>query len=248
MIPVTPLTLQNEPPLFNGNCRQPGALWLAAHPKEDPHKMSAWWSQFQPDLARHFHYRCGWLATSIELGGIVEHWLSCGPRQGTPSPHCQLAFEWTNYRYTTGVINSLKGTLDNQILDPCEVQPGWFEVLLPSFELVPTDQIPGQFKARAKTTVEKLQLRRYKAQFTRWRWYERCWNHGNPDLETLRSDAPLVAAAIEKARLAGLPLPDPAACEPGNVIEQRQRRFAPRRRKPPNAVPALNPPPNKTPQ
>jgi hypothetical protein len=238
MIPVTPPTHLNEPPLFNANCRQPGAAWLAAHQAEDPHQQSHWWSRFQPDLARHFNYRCGWLATSIELDGIVEHWLSCGPRQGTPSPHAHLAFEWTNYRYATGVINALKGTLDNQILDPCEVQPDWFEVLLPSFELVPTVNIPDPFKARAGTTIDKLHLRRYTARFTRWRWYERYWNQGNPDLGSLRNDAPLVAAAIEKANLAGLPLPDPATCEPGNVIEQRQRRYAPRRRGAPHAAPA----------
>ena len=237
MIPVPQLSRANEPQLFNLNCREPGTTWLAAHPDEDPHKQSEWWSKFQPELARHFGHRCGWLATSIELDGIVEHWLSCGPREGVPSPHRHLAFEWTNYRYATGVINSLKGILDNQIIDPCEVQAGWFEVLLPSFELVTTNRIPPGLQDKAKRTIEKLQLRRHKAQFTRWRWYQRFWNAGNPDLVALRQDAPLVAEAIERANAAGRPLPDPAACEPGHVIEGRQRRYAPRRRRNPNVPP-----------
>lgn len=232
MIPVPALTRDNEPALFDQNCRQPGALFLAAHPDKDPHEQSDWWSQFQPDLARHFGYRCGWLATCIELEGIVEHWLACGPRQEAASPHRDLAFEWTNYRYATGVVNSLKGTLDDQVLDPCEVQDGWFEVLLPSFELVATSRLPQELRGKAETTIRELQLRRHKAQFTRWRWYQRYWNGGNPQLPLLRNDAPLVAAAVERALANGQPLPDPATCEPGHVVEARQRRYAPRRRKP----------------
>ena len=230
MIPVPHLTPVNEPQLFNQICRQPGVAWLATHPDKDPHEQSGWWSKFQPELASHFSCRCGWLATSIELDGIVDHWLACGPRGDTPSPHRPLAFEWTNYRYAAGVINSLKGTLDDQIIDPCEVQPGWFEVLLPSFELVATNTLPQALRDRAQMTLHKLQLRRFKARFTRWRWYQRYWNQGNPDTAALRNDAPLVAAAIEKAISAGLPLPDPGACAPEHTIERRQRRFAPRRR------------------
>jgi len=232
MIPVPPLARANEPEFFDLNCRVPGADWLAAHPDQDPHTQSEWWSQFQPNLAKHFGYRCGWLATSIELEGIVEHWLACGSRRGAPSPNRHLAFEWSNYRYATGVINSLKGTLDDQVVDPCEVQEGWFEVLLPSFELVATGRVPDGLRAKARTTIEKLQLGRFKARATRWRWYQRYWNGGSPDLGALRKDAPLVASAIENAQAAGLELPDPAACEPGHVIEGRQRRYAPRRRTP----------------
>jgi hypothetical protein len=230
MIPVPKLGTDNEPPFFAINCRAPGKSWLAEYPDRDPHEKSEWWSQFQPDLARHFNYRCGWLGVSIELDGIVEHWLSCGPRKGLASPHRDLAFEWSNYRYATGVINSLKGTLDDQVMDPCEVKDGWFEVTLPSFELVATDDIPESLRDKAQTTLKELQLRRHKAQFTRWRWYQRYWNSGNPDVAALKRDAPLVAAAVEKAQAAAQPLPDPATCEPGYVIEARQRRYAPRRR------------------
>jgi hypothetical protein len=236
MIPVPRLTSKNEPPLFNENCRKPGTAWLnnIKNAEKDPHKQDEWWQQFQPALAQHFNYRCGWLATCIHLDGVVDHWLSCGPRKGKASPYRNLAFEWTNYRYATGTINSLKGKLDDSLIDPCEVQEGWFEVLLPSFELVATG-VPKELKDKAEATLEKLQLRRHKAQFTRWRWYQGHWNNGNPDLPALRRYAPLVAAAIEKAQAANQPLPDPAACQPGYVIEARQRRYAPRRRLPRNA-------------
>jgi hypothetical protein len=199
---------------------------------KDPHDQSEWWRPFQPDLAKHFSYRCGWQATSIGLDGVVEHWLSCGHRKGVPSPNRHLAFEWTNYRYATGVVNSLKGTLDDQILDPCEVQNGWFEVLLPSFQLVATAQLPADLRGKAELTLSKLQLRRgHHARWTRWDWYRRYWNGGTPDLENLRLDAPLVAAAVEKAEAAGLMLPNPNDCLPGHEIQARKRTWGARIRK-----------------
>jgi len=229
MIPVAVPAPENEPPHFNANCREPGHEWLAANPTKDPHDQSEWWRQFQPDLAKHFNYRCGWEATWIGLAGIVEHWLSCGPRKGVASPHRHLAFEWSNYRYANGVVNSRKGILDDQVLDPCEVQDGWFVVHLPSFQLLPTDNIPAGLKDKAKLTLDVLQLRRgHQARWTRWDWYRRYWNNGTPDLVNLSRDAPLVAAAVEAAQLAGRALPNPDDCLPAHAIVARKRRYRPR--------------------
>ncbi len=231
MIPVAALTCANEPVLFDENCRQPGAAWLENNPGKDPHAVSHWWSQFRPDLARHFSHRCGWLGTTIVPAGDVDHWLSCGNRSGGTSPNRHLAFEWSNFRYAAPVINSLKGSLDNQILDPCEIEDGWFEVLLPSFQLVPGDRLPVSSRQRAEFTLAKLQLGQYRARFTRWHWYCIHWNNGQPDLSALQRDAPLVAAAIEKARLEGRPLPDPAECEPIHLVRPRLRPYAKRNRR-----------------
>lgn len=231
MIPVPVLTAVNEPPLFDVNCRQPGAAWLQAHPIRDPHEKGQWWQQFQPMLAHHFTYRCGWLAVCIELDGVVDHYLSCGHRNGEPSPHRSLAFEWSNFRYCCGTINSLKSVHDSEILDPCSVLPGWFEVLLPSFDLVPTERLPPHLRTKADFTIRKLQLGGRKARFTRWRWYLRYWNNGTPDLGALRCDAPLVAEAIESAVRSGKALPDPGVCEPDQPLEARRRPYAPRPRR-----------------
>lgn len=228
MIPVPALTRGNEPVLFDVNCRQPGEAWLAAHLGEDPHAVSQWWSRFQPDLAKHFSHRCGWMGTCIVLGGVVDHWLSCGNRGGMPSPNRQLAFEWSNLRYADPVINSLKGILDDQVLDPCEIEDGWFEVQLPSFQLVPGGRLPSSLRQRAELTIDKLQLRGHKARFTRWHWYCSHWHAGQPDLAALRRDAPLVAAAIERARLEGRSLPDPTTCEPVRGVQSRRRPYSQR--------------------
>ncbi len=229
MIPVPPLTEANEPRLYDWNCRQPGNDWLRAHPDLDPHVKGEWWREFQPQLARHFEYRCGWLAMSIGLGGQVDHWLACGPRGGVPSPNRHLAFEWSNLRYIEGAVNSRKQALDDRVLDPCEVGHGWFEVLLPSFQLIPTSNVPEALRERARLTVEKLQLRAHSARWTRWTWYRRYWQSGRPDLDALRRDAPLVAVAVEKALARGERLPNPEEHEPPHAPRRRIRPYKARR-------------------
>jgi hypothetical protein len=236
MIPVPKLTLDNQPELFEENCRAPGQTWLTTYPGKDPHKKSKSWSEFKPDLARHFSYRCGWLATSIEMEGIVEHYLSCGNRKNEhknsiPSPHRHLAFEWTNYRYASGVVNSRKGNHDDAVLDPCEIEDDWFEIILHGFQLRITDAIPDRLRAKADFTLEKLKLRNgYHARMARWRWYERYWNNGTPHLDLLEKDAPLVAAAVRKAQANGDELPNPTDCAPGSEVVVRKRRGRPRTR------------------
>ncbi len=241
MIPVPELTLDNQPGLFDLNCRQPGNAWLAAHADKDPHEQSAWWSQFKSDLARHFNYRCGWLATSIEMEGVVEHYLSCGNRKNggnsLPSPHRHLAFEWTNYRYASGIVNSRKGNHDDAVLDPCKIEAGWFEVNLHGFLLQTTDAIPEEKRAKAEFTLDELELRNgHHARMARWRWYERYWNNGAPLLDLMEKDAPLVAAAVRKAQANGDELPNPTECAPGSEVVPRQRKFGARSRRSQNSA------------
>jgi hypothetical protein len=236
MIPVPELTLDNQPGLFELNCREPGNTWLAeaTNADKDPHEKSEWWSQFKPDLEAHFSGRCGWLATSLVGEGIVEHYLSCGPRKdenqnSVPSPHRHLAFEWTNYRYASGRVNSRKGNHDDAILDPCKVEEGWFEITLHGFQLLMTDAIPDEHRAKAVFTLSELKLRDgHDARRARWNWYERYWNGGTPYLDLLERDAPLVAAAVRKAQANGEELPDPTECAPGSAVVARKHPYKPR--------------------
>jgi hypothetical protein len=66
-------------------------------------------------------------------GGTVDHYLCC-------KNYRHLAYEWSDYRFAFSWINSSKGTLDSQVLDPFEVEDGWFEIVLPSLELILTDR------------------------------------------------------------------------------------------------------------
>lgn len=185
MIPVASVP---EPPDFDAEVRQPGRVWLAAHP--DAKRPRDLWSRFKPALADGFGDRCGYGAM-YEPVGTVDHHLSFAR---SPS----LAYEWSNYRFVSQWINASKQTADDGILDPFEVGEGWFVIELPSLVLRPTDAIPSALRARAAYTIERLHLRddpRVLRQRLKW-W--RLYREGRIDLDGLREVAPLIAAAVER--------------------------------------------------
>lgn len=187
MIPVrNPIP---EPENFDEKCRKAGNKWLDANP--DCKRPRDYWSPFRPALAKGFVDRCGYGAMWVS-SGTVDHFVSC-------NEDVKLAYEWANYRFVEGWINSSKrNMLSADILDPFDVGEGWFEILLPSMQLALTDVVPKEFRDKAERTLMKLALRDDERILrTRREWY-RMYQEGELTLEGLRVKAPLIAAAVEK--------------------------------------------------
>lgn len=107
-----------------------------------------------------------------------------------------LAYEWSNYRYASHRLNSMKQ--EREVLDPYEVAEGWFEVLLPSLQLALTDKVPADKRPLAEETLRIMRLVHDERIVRRRRgWYE-MYQRGQLTLEGLRTVAPLIAAAVEK--------------------------------------------------
>lgn len=198
MIRVRPA---DEPEHFDDECRRPGNDWLAANPSASRPKPL--WRPFTHDLAQAFAHRCGYSAVRIQSGD-VDHFQSW-------KHHRALAYEWRNYRYVDGRLNSKKQAADDSVLDPFEVEDDWFEILLPSLQLRTTDRVPEHLRVRAAFTLQRLGLDHderivaYRAQ-----WY--CMYHcGKLSLAGLEDVAPQIARAVRQAGLA----PDPALCGHG---------------------------------
>ena len=140
-----------------------------------------------------------------ESKGTVDHFQSWAKTKDTKP---ELAYEWSNYRFCSFSINSLKNKFDEDILDPFEIQEGWFKISLPDMLLKPTDRVPDRFKERAKTTMERLQLERGEdlVKFRR-AWYDQYKQGGEPILGMMDDWAPLVAKAIREKLVAGESLP-----------------------------------------
>lgn len=108
----------------------------------------------------------------------------------------ELAYEWNNFRYGEGVLNQRKS--DHLILDPFEVKDDWFEIILPSLQLLLTEKIPKSRRKKAEFTLRKLGLQddevviRY-----RQTWFE-MYRQRKLDLQGLREVAPLIARAVER--------------------------------------------------
>ncbi|MEM9556622.1 MAG: hypothetical protein AAGC60_20350 [Acidobacteriota bacterium] len=179
----------DEPDDFDSLCRQPGLRWLAKHP-EGKNKPRNLWSAFKGQLREGFERRCAYGAM-YEAVGTVDHFRSQNNRP-------DLAYEWTNYRFCEASMNSRKRNHDDAILDPFEVEDGWFEVLLPSMQMVATKNVPLHLRAKAEFTLDKLALCDGETHVRlRREWYEQ-FVAGAIGLEGLRRFAPLVARAVEK--------------------------------------------------
>ncbi|MFB2920359.1 MULTISPECIES: hypothetical protein [Aerosakkonema] len=178
----------SEPPEFDQKARQPGNNWLAKNPNNL--RPRDYWSPFKSNLADGFGNLCGY-SVMYEPVGTVDHYLSC---ENYPN----LAYEWSNYRFASAWINSSKRTLDDQVLDPFQVGEDWFEIILPSLQLVLTNKVPPAERQRAEFTLQRLRLRDDERVIRqRQQWYQ-LYLDGDITLEGLEKKAPLIARAIRK--------------------------------------------------
>jgi len=190
MLPVDP---PPEPARFQERCRARGNRWLAEHAPTPNERLPSYWREFLPDLCEGFHHRCGYLAM-LDLDGTVDHFLST-------EFHRDRAYEWTNYRYATGWLNSSKQTLDEEVLDPFEVREEWFEIDVASLHLRLTPAVPARMLPRARHTIERLGLRYGPRVMQKRQFYLGRYQAGEFSLVHLDRVAPLIATAVRRQRL-----------------------------------------------
>ena len=188
MIPVTP---QPEPATFDARCRKRGQAWIASHPGYD--RPNDYWTEFELDLRTAFDHKCGWCAMLI-MRGQVDHFVPVAEAKRTGNDN--LCYEWTNFRYVEGWLNQKK--LSAEVLDPFVVQAGWFEIQLPSMQLLATKAIPGYLVDLAEFTLKRLGLKDGEV-ILRFReeWFDQ-YRKRNVNLDGLRHYAPQIAEAIER--------------------------------------------------
>lgn len=182
---------QPEPAQWDERCRQRGRIWLNEHPGYD--RPNDYWTEFEPDLCKAFRQMCAY-CVMVVMKADMDHFVPVAhlKRQGKD----ELAYEWGNFRYGAGVLNQRK--CDHLILDPFQVQDDWFEIILPSLQLLLTDKVPKSRRRKAEFTLEKLGLQdgevviRY-----RQKWFE-MYRQRRLDLNGLREVAPLIARAVEQ--------------------------------------------------
>jgi hypothetical protein len=187
MIPVERVP---EPEDFDARVRRPGRAWLASNPP--PQRPRDLWSPFRPVLASGFGHRCGYTAMYDPVGS-VDHHLSVKVRR-------DLTYEWDNYRFCQEWLNKSKRNEDQAVLDPYEVEEGWFEIALPSLTLRATEKIPRDLRARAERTLDRLHLRDDERVLRQRREWYRMYQEGELSLAGLRRKAPLIAAAVDKQK------------------------------------------------
>jgi hypothetical protein len=122
------------------------------------------------------------------------------------------AYEWDNFRYVEGVLNQKKGNCI--VLDPFEVQDDWFQLILPSMQLILTDKVPRRLRKRAEFTLKRVGLGHSEV-VVRYRqeWFE-MYRERKLTLEGLCDVAPQIALAVEEDLVRGVdwqyPVTNPA--------------------------------------
>ncbi len=181
----------SKPDGFTERVELRGAAWLQSHPVGRP---SSYWNEFRSALADAFRNLCAYSAI-WEPVGTVDHFVSCDENRSR-------AYDWSNYRFASAWINSSKQALRSvQILDPFEVEDDWFEILLPSLQMVATDRVPEEHRERADFVLQRLRLRDGEAVIRqRQAWYQ-LYLEGKLTLEGLADRAPMIAAAVQRTKL-----------------------------------------------
>ncbi len=168
---------------------QRGGQWLLEH--TDAKRPHPYWLPFRAALADGFGQLCAYCAM-YEPVGTVDHFVSWDEDR-------TKAYEWSNYRFASQWINSSKQSLrSHEVLDPFVVDDAWFEVLLPSLQLVATDSLPPALRERAETMLTRLHLRDDERVLRQRREWYRMYRENELTLEGLRKKAPLIARAVDR--------------------------------------------------
>ena len=175
---------------FKRRARVPGNQWLADHPAHARPK--DYWTPFRGALADGFRNLCAYSAM-YEPVGTVDHFVSCDEDRSR-------AYDWENYRYCAGWINSSKGNEPaGKLLDPFEIENGWFEIHLPSLQLRVSDTVPTELRERAEHVLVRLHLRDDERVLRQRREWYRMYQCGGLSQDELEGKAPLIAAAVTRA-------------------------------------------------
>lgn len=214
---MIPVPTPPKPANFDGEVLIPGEAWLAANPNAT--RPRPFWDKYRVELETAFSSLCGYAAMLDPTGGTVDHYFSF-------KNYPELTYDWENYRFASGTLNSSKKTADSDVLDPYDVQAGWFEITLPSLQLQVTKLVPSHLEEKAKYTIQRLGLRDGE-KVIRWRksWYDMHLK-GKLLLPGLWDVAPLIAEAVVnfQAKNPGVALP--AFSSPPKPVKKKRTKKA----------------------
>lgn len=141
---------QPEPADFDQKVRQPGLRALA---KSGSGELPPFWRECLKQLWHAYGGICAYLAVRIPPGTGARSVDHLAPRKRRRD----LAYEWTNFRLVSSLMNARKGIFED-VLDPFEVEDGWFVLELSSLELLPNPELAPARCELVQQTIDRLRL------------------------------------------------------------------------------------------
>lgn len=208
MIPVRPAA---EPPAFDADVRQPGLRAVAELAGETPVRAAGrryqqvaesreeipagafppYWREALDDLLESYDRICSYLCLYIPRGTgapSVDHMVA-------KSRRWDQVYEWRNYRLACSEMNARKGVAS--VLDPFEIEDGWFALELVGFQVVPGAGLAADDLAAVKATIECLRLSDQSCCDARAE-YADCYRKGEIRIDYLTRHAPFVARELRR--------------------------------------------------
>ena len=190
-----------EPDAFDELVRQPGrrALDRLAAEKYSGSKEAVPAREFPPhwrrsldDLLAAYSRICSYLCLYIPRGTgarSVDHMV---PK----SMAWDQAYEWDNYRLACSLMNSRKGAAAS-VLDPFDVEDGWFVLELVAFQVLPADGLANPTASAVTDTIERLRLNDEECCGAREEYAEEYWRE-SVSLDYVARRAPFVAYELRR--------------------------------------------------
>lgn len=219
---MIPVQEADEPPRFEHEVRRLGRCALAElcgktppYPRRGPKreqliikgvpvteledipakKLPDLWRKALPDMLERYERVCAYVCVYIERitgSPSVDHWV---PKSVDP----ELAYEWSNFRLACSLINARK-SVDELLLDPFEVEAGWFELEFVFFQVFSSRELPPAMQLRAAYTIEKLRLNCAECLELR-RSHVADYEAGRVSFEKLEQLSPFVARELRRQGL-----------------------------------------------
>jgi hypothetical protein len=194
MIPVQP---QPEPEIFSARIRERGRQFLHAspHPTMAEWNTHAYWRDILPDLRKAYRGICAYSAQWIppDIGSdSVDHFV---PKTINPG----LAYEWQNYRYASLRFNARKST--HVVLDPFQIEWGWFVLDFPSLLVKPHADLPKDLQEAINSTISVFRFNSDEGCVeSRQHWLEAYCRY-DISFTHLESRAPFIAFELKRQQL-----------------------------------------------
>ena len=189
-----------EPDTFDERVRQPGlralerlAGKLSVPKSEIPSsEFPDHWRRSLDGLLAAYQRICSYLRLYIPRGTgarSVDHMV---PK----SLAWDRAYEWDNYRLACSLMNSRKGDAVH-VLDPFEVEDGWFALELVAFQVLPADGLPDPSATVVDDTIRRLRLNDEECCGAREEYAEEYWRE-NVTFDYVKRRAPFVASELRR--------------------------------------------------
>lgn len=157
-----------------------------------PYAFKEYWRAAIYDLLDAYDHVCAYSCFRIHPitgGSSVDHFV---PK----SQDWDKVYEWSNYRLACTLMNTRKRDFQD-VLDPCAIKDGWFQLELTMFQVVPARDLPPRTRSRVVTTIDRLRLndgifREYRAEYARYYW------ENSISFDVLEQNAPFVARELSR--------------------------------------------------